>query len=116
MQRVREAEVVVDGRAISRIARGLVVLAGLERDDGHDDVAWMAQKIAGLRVFDDPRSPSQASVVEVGAETLAISQFTLLADCRKGRRPSYDRAMPAAAAALLFEQFIAELRRPQDRL
>jgi D-tyrosyl-tRNA(Tyr) deacylase len=105
IQRVREAEVTVDGTSVGRIGRGLVVLAGLARDDGDDDIAWMARKIAGLRVFDD--GTTERSVVEIGGTVLAVSQFTLLADCRKGRRPSYDHAMPAEAATALFARFRA---------
>jgi D-tyrosyl-tRNA(Tyr) deacylase len=110
VQRVREAEVVVGDESVGRIGRGLAILAGLGRDDGVTEVAWMARKIAGLRVFDTTDSSLQYDVVEARAEVLAISQFTLLADCRKGRRPSYDHAMPFERAAALFEQFVAELR------
>ena len=109
VQRVREAEVVVGDESVGRIGRGLVVLAGLGRGDGAVEVAWMARKIAGLRVFDALESRGEQSVVEAGAEVLVISQFTLLADCRKGRRPSYDAAMPAEQASALFDRFVAEL-------
>jgi D-tyrosyl-tRNA(Tyr) deacylase len=87
-----------------------VVLAGLGRDDEERDVVWMARKIATLRVFDDPSSSTQQSVVEAGGDLLVISQFTLLADCRKGRRPSYDPAMPSDVASALFTRFVDELR------
>ncbi|MCC6764176.1 MAG: D-tyrosyl-tRNA(Tyr) deacylase [Deltaproteobacteria bacterium] len=110
IQRVREAEVTVAGESVGRIGTGLLVLAGLGRDDGESDVAWMARKIVGLRLFDDPSSSTQRSVIEADGELLAISQFTLLADCGKGRRPSYDRAMAAGAAAALFARFVDELR------
>ena len=109
LQRVLEAEVVVDGASIGRIGRGLVVLAGLAQSDGADDVEWMARKIAGLRVF-EVVGQAQQSVVEAGAAVLAVSQFTLMADCRKGRRPSYDAAMTSADAAHLFDRFVAALR------
>ncbi len=109
VQRVREAEVSVDGGSVERIGRGLVILVGIARGDGSDEAAWMARKIAALRVFDDEATGSQLSVVEARAEVLAISQFTLLADCGKGRRPSYDDAMPAEAALGLFERFVEEL-------
>lgn len=110
IQRVLEAEVTVDGASAGRIGPGLVVLAGLGRDDREEDVTWMARKIATLRLLEDPDSNSERSVVETDAEVLAISQFTLLADCRKGRRPSYDRAQPADVAAGLFARFVDELR------
>jgi D-tyrosyl-tRNA(Tyr) deacylase len=111
VQRVQEAEVAVGDECVGRIGRGLVVLAGLGRDDGVAEVAWMARKIVGLRVFDAPESSAQHDVVEARAEVLAVSQFTLLADCRKGRRPSFDQAMPSDRASALFERFVAELRR-----
>lgn len=110
LQRVSEAEVSVAGRSVGSIGHGLVVLAGLADGDGEDDVVWMARKVAGLRLFDDGAGVAQQSVVEAGAAVLAVSQFTLVADCRKGRRPSYDRAMPTDAAALLFERFVAALQ------
>jgi D-aminoacyl-tRNA deacylase len=110
VQRVREAEVLVDGGSVGRIGPGLLVFAGIARGDGPDETAWMARKIASLRVFDDEATRSQLSVVEAHAEILAISQFTLLADCRKGRRPSYDDAMSAEVARGIFDGFVAELR------
>jgi D-tyrosyl-tRNA(Tyr) deacylase len=110
VQRVRAAEVTVDGAPVGRIGRGLVLLVGLAVGDGPDDVAWMARKIAGLRLFDGDAGALEGSVVEVGGGVLAVSQFTLLADARKGRRPSLDGAMPAAEAAPLFDAFVARLR------
>lgn len=110
VQRVRAAEVFVDGRSVGSIGAGLLVLAGLGRDDGPAELAWMARKVAQLRVFDDVSARTQKSVAEIKGEVLVVSQFTLLADCRKGRRPSYDLAMPADAARPLFERFVEELR------
>lgn len=110
IQRAREAQVIVGGECVGRIGAGLVVLAGLGRDDGEQDVVWMARKITTLRLFEDPATAVQRSVVEAGGALLVISQFTLLADCRRGRRPSYDRAMEADTATTLFERFIGELR------
>jgi D-tyrosyl-tRNA(Tyr) deacylase len=107
---VTEAKVLVDGAAIARIGRGLLVLAGLGTDDGVDDVTWMARKIASLRIFEVAGSVGRHSVVEADAEVLAVSQFTLMADCRKGRRPSYDAAMASSAAERLFESFVSALR------
>jgi D-tyrosyl-tRNA(Tyr) deacylase len=110
VQRVGAAEVTVDGASVGRIGRGLVLLVGLAVGDGPDDVAWMARKIAGLRLFGGDAGALQGSVVEVGGGVLAVSQFTLLADVRKGRRPSFDGALPAAEAAPLFDVFVARLR------
>ncbi len=110
-QRVVEAEVTVDGESVGRIGSGLLLLVGVAAGDRLDHAGWMAAKIAGLRIFDDETgAPSRLSVVEIGGAVLAVSQFTLLADCRKGRRPSYDGAMPAADAATLFDRFVRELR------
>lgn len=117
MQRVMEAEVRVGDELVGRIGRGLVVLVGLAEGDGLEQVRWMAGKIAGLRVFDDEAGPtSRSSVAEIEGDVLAVSQFTLVADCRKGRRPSFDRAMPSANAAGLFDSFVAELRRSIPRV
>jgi D-tyrosyl-tRNA(Tyr) deacylase len=110
IQRVREAEVTVDDVSVGRIGPGLVLLVGLAHGDGEPQLEWMARKVAGLRVFDDATGPSRASVVEVGGGLLAISQFTVVADCHKGRRPSYDAAMPSAEAARLFARFVELLR------
>jgi D-tyrosyl-tRNA(Tyr) deacylase len=112
VQRVREAQVLVDDRTVGRIGRGLLVLAGFAACDDADDVVWMARMVATLRVFPDGDGRSdRLDVGEAGAAVLAVSQFTLLADCGKGRRPSYDRAMGASAAAPLFARFVAELER-----
>ena len=111
VQRVLEAEVLVDGVSVGRIGRGLALLVGLAIGDDHADVEWMARKVVGLRVFDDGAAGGERSVVEIAGEVLAVSQFTLAADCSKGRRPSFDRAMPAAEAAPLFERFCHALAR-----
>jgi D-tyrosyl-tRNA(Tyr) deacylase len=110
LQRVREAEVTVGGASVGRIGRGLVILGGLAVHDREETVRWMARKIASLRIFDDGTGAQERSVVEASAEVLAVSQFTVVADCRKGRRPSYDDAMPAGKAAGLFEHFVTALR------
>jgi D-tyrosyl-tRNA(Tyr) deacylase len=88
----------------------MLVLGGFGRDDGPAEATWMARKIAGLRVFGDDTPEPRHSVNDIAGEVLVVSQFTLLADCRKGRRPSYDRAMPAEVALPLFERFVDELR------
>ncbi len=110
VQRVREAEVTADGEVLGRIGHGLVLLVGVAVGDGPADVAWMARKIAGLRVFDGDGRALRGSVADVDGGVLAVSQFTLLADARKGRRPSFDGAMPANEAAPLFDEFVARLR------
>ena len=107
IQRARSASVTVDGEVVGSFdGPGLVVLLGVTHDDGPDQVAWMARKIWGLRILRDEQSAS-----DVGAPVLVVSQFTLYADTRKGRRPSWSAAAPAELAEPLVEEFVAELRR-----
>ena len=110
VQRVSRASVTVAGEVVGRIDRGFLVLAGLADDDRQDDIVYMAQKVAGLRVFEDNDGKMNLSLADVGGKVLAVSQFTLLGDCRKGRRPSFVRAARPESAAELFRGFVAELR------
>ncbi len=110
VQRVSRAEVRVDGAAIGRIARGLCVLVGAEIDDGPDDVAYIADKVVHLRVFADDAGHMNRALDEVGGALLVISQFTLLGDGRKGRRPSFITAMPPEPAEARYEELLAALR------
>src|SRR5437868_14839487 len=89
LQRVSKASVSVDGRVIGRIGRGLLVLVGFTATDGAEQVSWMAEKIAGLRVFGDDEGKMNRDVKEAGGGVLVVSQFTLYGDARKGRRPSF---------------------------
>ena len=107
VQRVRSASVTVDGREISRIGRGLLVLVGVAAGDGPADAAWLARKVAGLRLFADHAGKMNHSVAEVGGSILAVSQFTLLGDCRAGRRPGFAAAAPPEEGRLLYEAFLA---------
>jgi D-aminoacyl-tRNA deacylase len=109
VQRVREASVTVDGVELARIGRGVVVYLGVGKGDGDADLAWLAERIAFLRIFEDERSNMSLSVKDVGGEALVISQFTLFGDCRRGRRPSFDGAMPPAEAEPVYERFLAAL-------
>jgi len=116
IQRVSSARVaVVDEsveREIAHIDRGLLVLLGVERDDGPDDVRYIAGKIRELRVFEDPSAPTRhmnRSVTDVGGAVLVVSQFTLAGDCRKGRRPSFDAAASPEIARPLYEAVVREL-------
>ena len=106
VQRVREAGVTVDGQCIGRIARGVLVLLGVGRDDREDDARFLADKIVGLRIFDDPEGKMNLALAEVGGAMLVVSQFTLWGDCRKGRRPSYLEAASPDVAERLYETFI----------
>jgi D-tyrosyl-tRNA(Tyr) deacylase len=110
LQRVREARVTVEGQETGAIGRGLVILLGIGEKDTPAEATRLAQKIARLRVFSDAEGRFQHSALEVGAELLVVSQFTLYADCRRGRRPSFSTAARPEAALPLYETFLAELR------
>ena len=109
VQRVSQALVRVGPEVIGRIGRGLVVLVGVARDDTPQDARRLAEKTAHLRVFPQGDKEFHLSPLEAGAEVLAVSQFTLLADTGKGRRPSFDGAAPAEQARPLFEEFLQAL-------
>jgi D-aminoacyl-tRNA deacylase len=110
VQRVTEASVMVDRQVVGEVGVGLVVLLGVTHADTPDQAKWLAGKVAGLRVFEDADGKMNRSVVDVGGGVLAVSQFTLYGDCRKGRRPSFDAAARPEQAKTLYEAFIAELR------
>lgn len=116
IQRVREASVTIDSQLRACIGRGLLVLVGIEEEDGAEDVAWLAGKIARLRLFPDEAGVMNRSVQEIGGEVLAVSQFTLHASTKKGNRPSYLRAARPETAIPVYEQFVraleTELGRP----
>jgi D-tyrosyl-tRNA(Tyr) deacylase len=115
IQRVTEAAVAVDGATVARIGPGLLVLAGVAADDGDDDGDRLARKIVALRIFGDEAGVMNRSVVEAGGEILAVSQFTLCADTRKGNRPSWSAAAPPAVAQPRFDAFVAALARALGR-
>ena len=110
-QRVREASVTVDGEVTGSIGNGLVVLVAVSRSDTERDANWIAHKCVNLRVFDDKDGKLNLSVLDVGGSVLIVSQFTLYGDCRKGMRPSYDRAAPPADARRLYEYFVGAVER-----
>ena len=109
-QRVSQASVTVDGEIVGAIGRGWLILLGVGPEDDVSTAAWLADKIAGLRVFDDSAGKMNLAAADVGAEFLLVSQFTLYADTARGRRPGFSRAAPPAVAAPLVEQ-CAELLR-----
>ena len=109
VQRVCEAAVEVEGERIAAIGAGLLVLLGIHRDDTHGDLDYTLRKTLSLRIFGRPTE--ERSIVDAAAELLVVSQFTLLADVRKGRRPSYAHAARGAAAEALYERFVDEARR-----
>jgi D-tyrosyl-tRNA(Tyr) deacylase len=110
IQRVSEASVRVAGETVGAIDQGILVLLGVERGDGTADAAWLASKIADLRIFEDEAGKMNRSVLEVGGAILAVSQFTLAGNCAKGRRPSFDTAAPPDEGQRLYEQFVAAMR------
>lgn len=105
-----EASVSVDGREISRIGRGLLALVGVEKEDTAEHAAALAKKISEMRIFEDDAGKMNLSVLDAGGEVLAVSQFTLCADTRKGRRPGFDPAAPPALAEELCRKFTEALR------
>jgi D-tyrosyl-tRNA(Tyr) deacylase len=110
VQRVARAEVRVGARITGRIGRGLLLLVGLTHADGEAELAWMADKVLGLRIFADADDRMNLSVAEAGGAVLAVSQFTLYGDARKGKRPSFIDAARPEAAEPLYERFVALLR------
>jgi D-tyrosyl-tRNA(Tyr) deacylase len=110
VQRVTRASVSVAGTVTGAIGRGFLALVGVAVDDGEDDAAALARKIAGLRVFDDANGAMNLALAEVGGAVLLVSQFTLLGDVRKGRRPSFVAAARGEAAERLYERVAAHLR------
>jgi D-tyrosyl-tRNA(Tyr) deacylase len=110
VQRVIQASVSVNGEVVGKIGRGLVVLVGVAREDAERDAIYIADKIVNLRVFADEASKFNLSALETQAEILIVSQFTLLADTRKGRRPSFEAAAPPERAEALVNFFIGRVR------
>lgn len=111
VQRVSEARVTVGGELCGQIGRGLLVLVGVAAGDTSEDARQMADKLVGLRVFDDAEGKMNLSLTDVGGAMLVVSQFTLLGDCRKGRRPSFVAAAPPEQGEALYEALVAEVRR-----
>ena len=111
IQRVSHASVSIDGRVVGRIDAGLLVLVGVATDDTEQDVQWLAQKTANMRIFDDDNGVMNLSVSDVGGQVLAVSQFTLQASTRKGNRPSYIRAAGHQLSVPLYELFCSEMER-----
>ncbi|MCI5145359.1 MAG: D-tyrosyl-tRNA(Tyr) deacylase [Candidatus Electrothrix sp. AR3] len=106
IQRVSSASVTVAKRQTGAIGQGLLVLLGVHQDDGQDDIAWLAEKIVHLRIFEDKQNKMNLSLLDTQGSMLIVSQFTLLGDCRKGRRPSWSSAAPPETAQQLYMHFI----------
>jgi len=111
LQRVREASVAVDGNTVGAIERGFLALVGFAPGDGEDAVEWMAEKVVGLRVFEDDAGKMNRALADVGGGVLVVSQFTLYGDTSRGRRPSFIGAAPPEVAEPLYERFAEAVRR-----
>jgi D-tyrosyl-tRNA(Tyr) deacylase len=110
VQRVSRCKVAVDERTAGEIGRGLLVLLGVGREDTEADAAYLAEKIAGLRIFEDSDGKMNRSVLDVSGSVLAVSQFTLYGDARRGKRPSFDGAAPPEQARRLYEFFVQRIQ------
>lgn len=110
LQRVREAQVEVEGQVVGSIGPGLVALLGIARTDVRSDAEYLADKVVGLRIFPDQEGKMNRSLKDTGGSLLVVSQFTLYGDCRKGRRPSFDLAAPPEQARALYEYFLQAAR------
>lgn len=113
IQRVSSASVTVDGVIVGQIGQGIMVLLGVEKGDREASADWLAEKIVGLRIFEDAEGKMNRSLVDIGGGLLAVSQFTLAGSCDKGRRPSFDSAAPADEGKRLYDYFVDALRRQQ---
>ncbi|MDJ0780612.1 MAG: D-aminoacyl-tRNA deacylase [Desulfosarcinaceae bacterium] len=111
VQRVARSQVIVAGEIVGAIDAGLMVLLGIARNDTPTHVNWMAEKLIHLRIFEDAAGRMNHSLLEVGGEMLVVSQFTLLGDCRKGRRPSFGAAAPPEMANQRYKEFVAQVAR-----
>jgi D-tyrosyl-tRNA(Tyr) deacylase len=106
LQRVSHARVVIEGEVVGQIGRGLLVLLGVTHTDTAEQARWLADKVVGLRIFNDAEGKMNLGLTEVGGEVVVVSQFTLHGDCRKGRRPSFIEAAPPEVAIPLYEAFV----------
>lgn len=110
VQRVSQAQVTVGEEVTGKIGRGLLVLVGVGQNDTEADADYLAEKIAGLRIFEDGQGKMNLALADVGGSVLAVSQFTLYGDVRRGKRPSFDAAAPPQLARVLYESFVAKIR------
>jgi D-tyrosyl-tRNA(Tyr) deacylase len=111
VQRVAEAEVMVQGKVVGAIGKGVAILLGVKEGDGEENVRWLAEKCANLRIFENEEGKFDFSLLEIQGEALVVSQFTLYGDCKKGRRPSFTKAAAPEMAEKLYESFVNVLRK-----
>jgi len=111
IQRVSSASVTVEGLIVGQIGQGIVVLLGVEKEDTEAPADWLAEKIVGLRIFEDGAGKMNRALPEIGGAVLAVSQFTLAGNCNKGRRPSFDTAAPPDEGKRLYDYFVESLKR-----
>jgi D-aminoacyl-tRNA deacylase len=110
LQRVKKSSVTVNDKIIGKIGNGLLVLLGVSREDEIKDADYLADKIPNLRIFEDENAKMNRSLLETGGQMLVVSQFTLLGDCRKGRRPSFTNAASPDKAKELYEYFVSQIK------
>lgn len=111
LQRVKQAKVKVNSEDVGNIQHGLLLLIGAEKDDNSTDIDYLVKKVLNLRIFEDDNSKMNLSVLDIKGSILAVSQFTLLGDCTKGRRPSFDKAAGGEEALNLYNIFVSELKK-----
>lgn len=116
VQRVKRAQVRVNGEVVGKISKGILALVGIGVNDGEKDVKWMADKLVNLRIFEDENSKMNLSLLDVGGEILLVSQFTLYGDCRRGRRPSFTDAADPERGRRIFEDLVQYLRQKYGNL
>lgn len=119
LQRVKSSQVTVNGQVIGKIGQGLNLLVGIAATDTETELDWMVRKCLDLRLFPDPKKPAgrwDKSVLEIGGEILVVSQFTLYGDCRKGRRPSFDRSASPQVAENLYNSFVDKLNQSELKI
>ena len=109
IQRVSAARVIVEGHTVGEIGQGILVLLGIGSRDSEAELNWLADKIVGLRIFEDDAGKMNCALADVGGAVLVVSQFTLFGDCRKGRRPSFIDAAPPEMAEAMYDQFVARI-------
>ena len=109
LQRVAKASVTIDGKIVSKITNGLLIILGIGDDDTNEDIVWLSKKIANLRIFNDDKGVMNRSIIDIDGDLIVVSQFTLMANTKKGNRPSYIKAARPEFAIPLYEEFIEQI-------